>query len=98
MNRPLTSDGFDAASRAASVNSSAARWPLDILDVSINCAGSSADALVRRSTGGDLVSIITTSRIDFFPPGRHRAQQPARLKIFRARFDEPFHFTDDPGN
>src|SRR6266571_7317532 len=58
MNSPLTKVGSCAASRAASVNSSAARWPADILAVSITEAGSSTSGFGLGSGGADFKSLM----------------------------------------
>src|SRR5262245_22727903 len=95
MNKPAASDGFSAASRAASVSSRAARWPDDILDVSIR---SSAAGVDRVSTGAGLVSIIGPSlfRIKFLSAGCHGPEQPARAEVGSARLHEPIHLADQP--
>src|SRR5436190_21212250 len=95
MNRPAAREGCSAASRAASVSSRAARWPDDILEVSISESGSTAGAGLV-STGAGLVSIIgpSLSWIKFLAAGGHGSQQPAWVEMGGAALHEPVHLTD----
>src|SRR5262245_18782729 len=97
MNRPLANDESCTTSRAASVNSRAARWPLDILDVSMSASGSSAASLALGSAGGDLVSIIRPSLawIKTCSGNSHVPQERARLKMNGAGFHEAIHRVDE---
>src|SRR5215467_8503519 len=98
MNRPAARDGCSATSRAASVSSRAARWPEDILEVSINEPGSSAGFGRASTGGGDLVSIIGPSlfRIKFLGAGGHGSEQPAGVEMGGAGLHEPVHLADQP--
>src|SRR6266850_7646146 len=73
-------------SRAASVSSSAARWPLDIFDVSIRSRGSSGFG------AGSLVAIISVSLfVKFLSIRHHTAQKRAGSEIGCSRIRKFFH-------
>src|SRR4051812_17326915 len=77
------------ASRAASVNSSAARCPLDIFDVSIRSRGSSGFG------AGSLVAIISVSLfVKFLSISRHTAQKRAGSEIGCSCIRKLFHRID----
>src|SRR5262249_54640798 len=95
MNKPLAKVGSFAASRAASVSSRAARWPLDIFDVSIATAGSSAGVFWRGFEIG--VSIIMASFFRVKVPAAlsHGLQKRTRLEVARATAHELSHRFDN---
>src|SRR5262245_37848250 len=91
MNSLLAKVPSRSVSRAASVNSSAARCPLDILEVSIRSRGSSG----LCSVGGCLVAIILASLfVKFVSTFRHAFQQGARSKMGCPSIREFLHCND----
>src|SRR6516164_120738 len=97
MNKPLAKVGSRPVSRAASVNSRAARWPADIFEVSMSTLGSASAGLTRGSTGGGFVSIICSSRVKSFSVGSQIAQKRARFEFGEPLLDEALHVADQPG-
>src|SRR5947207_1927754 len=101
MKRPLTKFLSTPISRAASVSSRAARWPLDIFDVSIRSCGSSGgfpwDGGGLELTGRGVVSVILASpfRIKLVSFLRHAMQESTRRKMPRPAVHQSFHCADN---
>src|SRR5258706_3601517 len=102
MNKPLTKFRSTPISRAASVSSTAARWPLDIFEVSISERGSSTCGFSwgggnLESGGGGVVFVIGPSAfvIKFCSILSHGPQKRAGCEMSSAAAHKVVHPADN---